>query len=555
MKSDQVKKGVERAPHRSLFNALGMTEEELDRPLIGVVNSYNEIVPGHMNLDKIAEAVKKGIYLAGGTPVEIPAIAVCDGIAMNHTGMKYSLVTRELICDSTECLANAHQFDGLVMIPNCDKNVPGLLMAAARINVPTIFVSGGPMLAGRRLDGKQTCLSSLFEAVGQYNAGKITAEKLKEFEEKACPTCGSCSGMYTANSMNCLTEVLGMGLKGNGTIPAVYSERIRLAKHAGMQIMELVKKDIKPRDIMTKDAFMNALTVDMALGCSTNSMLHLPAIAYEAGVELNLEIANEISQHTPNLCHLAPAGDTFMEDLNEAGGVYAVMNELDQLGILHTDVLTCTTKTLKENIEGCVNLDPNIIRPVENPYMKTGGIAVLKGNLAPDSCVVKQSAVAQEMLQHKGPARVFDCEEDAIAAIRAGKIVAGDVVVIRYEGPKGGPGMREMLSPTSEIAGMGLDKDVALITDGRFSGATRGASIGHVSPEAAVGGPIGLVKEGDMIEIDIINHRIELLVSDEELEERRKNFKPKLPVVKGYLKKYASMVTSANTGAVLKVKE
>ena len=555
MKSDQVKKGVERAPHRSLFNALGMTEEELDRPLIGVVNSYNEIVPGHMNLDKIAEAVKKGIYLAGGTPVEIPAIAVCDGIAMNHTGMKYSLVTRELICDSTECLANAHQFDGLVMIPNCDKNVPGLLMAAARINVPTIFVSGGPMLAGRRLDGKQTCLSSLFEAVGQYNAGKITAEKLKEFEEKACPTCGSCSGMYTANSMNCLTEVLGMGLKGNGTIPAVYSERIRLAKHAGMQIMELVKKDIKPRDIMTKDAFLNALTVDMALGCSTNSMLHLPAIAYEAGVELNLEIANEISQHTPNLCHLAPAGDTFMEDLNEAGGVYAVMNELDQLGILHTDVLTCTTKTLKENIAGCVNLNPEIIRPVENPYMKTGGIAVLKGNLAPDSCVVKQSAVAQEMLQHTGPARVFDCEEDAIAAIRAGKIVAGDVVVIRYEGPKGGPGMREMLSPTSEIAGMGLDKDVALITDGRFSGATRGASIGHVSPEAAVGGPIGLVKEGDMIEIDIINHRIELLVSDEELEERRKNFKPKLPVVNGYLKKYASMVTSANTGAVLKVKE
>ena len=555
MKSDQVKKGVERAPHRSLFNALGMTEEELDRPLIGVVNSYNEIVPGHMNLDKIAEAVKKGIYLAGGTPVEIPAIAVCDGIAMNHTGMKYSLVTRELICDSTECLANAHQFDGLVMIPNCDKNVPGLLMAAARINIPTIFVSGGPMLAGRRLDGKQTCLSSLFEAVGQYNAGKITAEKLKEFEEKACPTCGSCSGMYTANSMNCLTEVLGMGLKGNGTIPAVYSERIRLAKHAGMQIMELVKKDIKPRDIMTKDAFLNALTVDMALGCSTNSMLHLPAIAYEAGVELNLEIANEISQHTPNLCHLAPAGDTFMEDLNEAGGVYAVMNELDQLGILHTDVLTCTTKTLKENIEGCVNLDPNIIRPVENPYMKTGGIAVLKGNLAPDSCVVKQSAVAQEMLQHKGPARVFDCEEDAITAIRAGKIVAGDVVVIRYEGPKGGPGMREMLSPTSEIAGMGLDKDVALITDGRFSGATRGASIGHVSPEAAVGGPIGLVEEGDMIEIDIVNHRIELLVSDDVLEERRKAFKPKLPVVNGYLKKYASMVTSANTGAVLKVKE
>ncbi|UTY37862.1 dihydroxy-acid dehydratase [Allocoprobacillus halotolerans] len=555
MKSDQVKKGVERAPHRSLFNALGMTEEELDRPLIGVVNSYNEIVPGHMNLDKICEAVKKGVYLAGGTPIEVPAIAVCDGIAMNHTGMKYSLVTRELICDSTECLANAHQFDGLVMIPNCDKNVPGLLMAAARINVPTIFVSGGPMLAGRRLDGKQTCLSSLFEAVGQFNAGKMTEEKLKEFEEKACPTCGSCSGMYTANSMNCLTEVLGMGLKGNGTIPAVYSERIRLAKHAGMQIMELVKKEIKPRDIMTKDAFLNALTVDMALGCSTNSMLHLPAIAYEAGVDLNLEIANEISKHTPNLCHLAPAGDTFMEDLNEAGGVYAVMNELDKLGVLHTDVLTCTTKTLKDNIAGCVNLDPNIIRPVENPYMKTGGIAVLKGNLAPDSCVVKQSAVAKEMLQHTGPARVFDCEEDAIQAIRAGKIVAGDVVVIRYEGPKGGPGMREMLSPTSEIAGMGLDKDVALITDGRFSGATRGASIGHVSPEVAVGGPIGLVEEGDMIEIDIINHRIELLVSDEVLEERRKNFKPKLPVVSGYLKKYASMVTSANTGAVLKVKE
>ena len=506
MKSDNVKTGVERAPHRSLFNALGMTEEELARPLIGVVNSYNEIVPGHMNLDKIAEAVKKGIYLAGGTPIEVPAIAVCDGIAMNHTGMKYSLVTRELICDSTECLANAHQFDGLVMIPNCDKNVPGLLMAAARLNIPTIFVSGGPMLAGRRLDGKQTCLSTLFEAVGEFNSGKITEAKLKEFEEKACPTCGSCSGMYTANSMNCLTEVLGMGLKGNGTIPAVYSERIRLAKHAGMQIMELVEKDIKPRDIMTPNAFLNALTVDMALGCSTNSMLHLPAIAYEAGVDLNLEIANEISKKTPNLCHLAPAGDTFMEDLNEAGGVYAVMNELDTLGILHTDVMTCTTKTLKENIEGCVNLDPNIIRPITNPYSKTGGIAVLKGNLAPDSCVVKKSAVAPEMMQHKGPARVFDCEEDAIAAIRAGKIVAGDVVVIRYEGPRGGPGMREMLSPTSEIAGMGLDKDVALITDGRFSGATRGASIGHVSPEAAVGGPIAFVQEGDMIEIDIENN-------------------------------------------------
>lgn len=556
MRSDNVKTGVERAPHRSLFNALGMTEEELARPLIGVVNSYNEIVPGHMNLDKIAEAVKKGIYLAGGTPIEVPAIAVCDGIAMNHTGMKYSLVTRELIADSTECVATAHQFDGLVMIPNCDKNVPGLLMAAARINVPTIFVSGGPMLAGRRVDGNQTCLSSLFEAVGQFNSGKMTEEKLKEIEEKACPTCGSCSGMYTANSMNCLTEVLGMGLKGNGTIPAVYSERIRLAKHAGMQIMELVKKDIKPRDIMTPDTFLNALTVDMALGCSTNSMLHLPAIAHEAGVELNLEIANEISKKTPNLCHLAPAGDTYMEDLNEAGGVYAVMNELDKIGILHTDVMTCTTKTLKENIEGCINLDENIIRPVSNPYSPYGGIAVLKGNLAVDGCVVKQSAVAKEMMQHKGPARVFECEEDAIAAIRAGKIGAGDVVVIRYEGPKGGPGMREMLSPTSEIAGMGLDKDVALITDGRFSGATRGASIGHVSPEAAEGGTIAFVKEGDIIDIDITNHRIELLVSEEELEERKKGFVPKTPSIQtGYLKKYAAMVTSANTGAVLKVKD
>ena len=555
MRSDNVKSGTERAPHRSLFNALGYTDEELQRPLIGVVNSYNEIVPGHMNLDKIADAVKKGIYLAGGVPIEIPAIAVCDGIAMNHTGMKYSLVTRELICDSTECLANAHQFDGLVMIPNCDKNVPGLLMAAARLNIPTIFVSGGPMLAGRRLDGKQTCLSTLFEAVGQFNAGKMTEEKLKEFEEKACPTCGSCSGMYTANSMNCLTEVLGMGLKGNGTIPAVYSERIRLAKHAGMQIMKLVEKDIKPRDIMNEKAFLNALTVDMALGCSTNSMLHLPAIAYEAGLELDLEVANEISQKVPNLCHLAPAGDTFMEDLNEAGGVYAVMNELDKLGVLHTDVMTCTTKTLKENIEGCINLDTNIIRPVDKPYSQTGGIAVLKGNLAPDSCVVKQSAVAPEMMQHTGPARVFDCEEDAIHAIRAGKIKAGDVVVIRYEGPKGGPGMREMLSPTSEIAGMGLDKDVALITDGRFSGATRGASIGHVSPEAAVGGPIAFVKEGDMIEIDIPHHKINVLVDEKEFEARQKDFKPKVADVKGYLKKYASMVTSANTGAVLKVKD
>lgn len=554
MKSNNVKKGVERAPHRSLFNALGMTEEELNRPIIGVVNSYNEIVPGHMNLDKIAEAVKKGIYMAEGTPVEVPAIAVCDGIAMNHTGMRYSLVTRELVCDSTECLARAHQFDGLVMIPNCDKNVPGLLMAAARLDIPTIFVSGGPMLAGRKLDGKKTCLSTLFEAVGEYNAGKMSMDKLKEFEEKACPTCGSCSGMYTANSMNCLTEALGMGLKGNGTIPAVYSERIRLAKHAGMKIMELVEKDIKPSDIMTESAFRNAMTVDMALGCSTNSMLHLPAIAYEAGVDLNLEIANEISRKTPNLCHLAPAGDTFIEDLNEAGGVYAVMNELDKLGVLDKECMTVTGFNVGENIKGCENLDTDIIRPVENPYSKTGGIAVLKGNLAPDSCVVKKSAVAHEMMKHKGPARVFDGEESAIEAIRAGKIKSGDVVVIRYEGPKGGPGMREMLSPTSEIAGMGLDKDVALITDGRFSGATRGASIGHVSPEAALGGTIAFVKDGDMIDIDIENNSIQLLVSDEELEERRKDFVPKVPNVSGYLKKYASMVTSANTGAVLKVK-
>ena len=554
MKSNNVKKGVERAPHRSLFNALGMTEEELNRPIIGVVNSYNEIVPGHMNLDKIAEAVKKGIYMAGGTPVEVPAIAVCDGIAMNHTGMRYSLVTRELVCDSTECLARAHQFDGLVMIPNCDKNVPGLLMAAARLDIPTVFVSGGPMLAGRKLDGKKTCLSTLFEAVGEYNSGKMSMDKLKEFEEKACPTCGSCSGMYTANSMNCLTEALGMALKGNGTIPAVYSERIRLAKHAGMKIMELVEKDIKPSDIMTESAFRNAMAVDMALGCSTNSMLHLPAIAYEAGVDLNLEIANEISRKTPNLCHLAPAGDTFMEDLNEAGGVYAVMNELDKLGILDKECMTVTGFSVGENIEGCENLDASVIRPVENPYSKTGGIAVLKGNLAPDSCVVKKSAVAPEMMKHKGPAKVFDGEESAIEAIRAGKIKAGDVVVIRYEGPKGGPGMREMLSPTSEIAGMGLDKDVALITDGRFSGATRGASIGHVSPEAALGGTIAFVKDGDMIDIDIENNSIELLVSDEELEERRKGFVPKTQNVSGYLKKYASMVTSANTGAVLKVK-
>lgn len=552
MRSDNVKKGVERAPHRSLFNALGMTEEELERPLIGVVCSYNEIVPGHMNLDKISEAVKKGVYLAGGVPVEVPAIAVCDGIAMNHTGMKYSLVTRELIADSTECLATAHQFDGLVMIPNCDKNVPGLLMAAARLNIPTIFVSGGPMLAGKKLNGKKTCLSSLFEAVGQYNAGTLDAAHLEEFEEKACPTCGSCSGMYTANSMNCLTEALGMGLRGNGTIPAVYSARIRLAKHAGMKIMELVEKNIKPRDIMTPAAFKNAMTVDMALGCSTNSMLHLPAIAHEAGVELNLEIANEISKYTPNLCHLAPAGSTFMEDLDDAGGVYAVMNELDSLGILDTTGITCTGKTIKENIAGCVNLDPEIIRPVDNPYMKTGGIAVLKGNIAPDSCVVKAAAVAPEMMTHTGPARVFDSEDDAIKAIRAGKIVKGDVVVIRYEGPKGGPGMREMLSPTSEIAGMGLDKDVALITDGRFSGATRGASIGHVSPEAAVGGPIALIEEGDMISIDIPNTKINVAVDDATLEARRAKWQPREPrITTGYLRRYAAQVTSANTGAVL----
>ena len=554
MKSDNVKKGMQQAPHRSLFNALGFTKEEMDKPLVGIVSSYNEIVPGHMNLDKIVNAVKLGVAEAGGVPVVFPAIAVCDGIAMGHVGMKYSLVTRDLIADSTECMATAHQFDALVMVPNCDKNVPGLLMAAARINVPTVFVSGGPMLAGH-VGGRKRSLSSMFEAVGSYAAGTMTEEQVREYEEKVCPTCGSCSGMYTANSMNCLTEVLGMGLKGNGTIPAVYSERIRLAKHAGMQIMKLVEQDIRPRDIMSKDAFLNALTVDMALGCSTNSMLHLPAIAYEAGVELDLEVANEISQHVPNLCHLAPAGDTFMEDLNEAGGVYAVMNELDKLGVLHTDVMTCTTKTLKENIAGCVNLDTNIIRPVDNPYMKTGGIAVLKGNLAPDSCVVKQSAVAPEMMKHTGPARVFDSEEEAIAAIRAGKIVAGDVVVIRYEGPKGGPGMREMLSPTSEIAGMGLDKDVDLITDGRFSGATRGASIGHVSPEAAVGGPIAFVKEGDMIEIDIPNHKINVLVDEKEFEERKVGFVPKKTEVKGYLKKYASMVTSANTGAVLKVKD
>ena len=551
MRSDAVFKGTQQAPHRSLFNALGLTEEEMNRPLIGIVSSYNEIVPGHMNIDKLVEAVKLGVAMAGGTPRVFPAIAVCDGIAMGHTGMKYSLVTRDLIADSTECMALAHQFDGLVMLPNCDKNVPGLLMAAARVNIPTIFVSGGPMLAGK-VAGCKTSLSSMFEAVGAYAAGKITEEQLKEYEAKTCPTCGSCSGMYTANSMNCLTEALGMGLRGNGTIPAVYSERIKLAKHAGMQIMELVKKDIKPRDIMTEKAFMNALTVDMALGCSTNSMLHLPAIAREAGVELNVDIANEISARTPNLCHLAPAGHTYIEELNEAGGVYAVMNELNKKKLLNTDVLTVTGRTMAENIEGCVNMNTEVIRPIDNPYSTTGGIAVLKGNLAPDSCVVKRSAVVPEMMVHEGPARVFDCEEDAIAAIKGGKIVAGDVVVIRYEGPKGGPGMREMLNPTSAIAGMGLGSSVALITDGRFSGASRGASIGHVSPEAAVGGPIALVEEGDLIKINIPENKLELAVSDEELAARRAEWKPREPkVTTGYLARYAKMVSDSCKGAVL----
>ena len=551
MRSDAVFKGTQQAPHRSLFNALGLTEEEMNRPLIGIVSSYNEIVPGHMNIDKLVEAVKLGVAMAGGTPRVFPAIAVCDGIAMGHTGMKYSLVTRDLIADSTECMALAHQFDGLVMIPNCDKNVPGLLMAAARVNIPTIFVSGGPMLAGR-VAGCKTSLSSMFEAVGAYAAGRITEEQLKEYEAKTCPTCGSCSGMYTANSMNCLTEALGMGLRGNGTIPAVYSERIKLAKHAGMQIMELVKKDIKPRDIMTKKAFMNALTVDMALGCSTNSMLHLPAIAREAGVELNVDIANEISARTPNLCHLAPAGHTYIEELNEAGGVYAVMTELNKKNLLNTDVLTVTGKTMAENIEGCVNMNTEVIRPIDNPYSTTGGIAVLKGNLAPDSCVVKRSAVVPEMMVHEGPARVFDCEEDAIAAIKGGKIVAGDVVVIRYEGPKGGPGMREMLNPTSAIAGMGLGSSVALITDGRFSGASRGASIGHVCPEAAVGGPIALVEEGDTIKINIPENKIELDVSDEELAARKAKWQPREPkVTTGYLARYAKMVSDSCKGAVL----
>lgn len=551
MKSDVIKVGVNAAPQRSLLNALGLTEEEMKKPLIGIVSSKNDIVPGHMNIDKIVDAVKQGVALAGGVPIVFPAIAVCDGIAMGHEGMKYSLVTRELIADSTEAMAKAHAFDALVMVPNCDKNVPGLLMAAARINVPTVFVSGGPMLAGH-VKGKKTSLSSMFEAVGAYTANKISAEELCEFENKACPSCGSCSGMYTANSMNCLTEAIGMGLQGNGTIPAVYSERIKLAKHAGMKVMELLEKNIRPLDIMTEKAFMNALTVDMALGCSTNTMLHLPAIAKEAGVKLNLDIANEISAKTPNLCHLAPAGHTYMEDLNEAGGVYAVMNELTKLNLLNTDLITATGKTVAENIEGCEIKDTDIIRPITNPYSTTGGIAVLKGNLAPDGCVVKRSAVAPEMLQHKGNARVFDCEEDAIEAIHAGNIKPGDVVVIRYEGPKGGPGMREMLNPTSAIMGSGLGHCVALITDGRFSGATRGAAIGHISPEAAVGGPIALVEEGDTIEIDINANTINLLISDEEFTKRKAEWKPRQPkITTGYLARYAKLVTSGAQGAVL----
>ena len=553
MNSDHVKKGMQQAPHRSLFNALGYTKEEMERPLVGIVSSYNEIVPGHMNLDKITQAVKMGVAMAGGTPVVFPAIAVCDGIAMGHTGMKYSLVTRELIADSTECMAKAHQFDALVMIPNCDKNVPGLLMAAARINVPTVFVSGGPMLAGH-VDGRKRSLSSMFEAVGAYEAGKMTAEKVEEYVNKVCPTCGSCSGMYTANSMNCMTEVLGMGLRGNGTIPAVYSERIRLAKHAGMKVMELLKNNVRPSDIMTKKAFLNCLTVDMALGCSTNTMLHLPAIAHEAGVELNMDIANEISAKTPNLCHLAPAGPTYMEDLNEAGGVYAVMNELSKKGLLYEDQITVTGKTVGENIKDVHNLNPEVIRPIDNPYMAQGGIAVLKGNIAPDTGIVKQSAVVPEMMVHEGPARVFDCEEDAIKAIKGGDIVPGDVVVIRYEGPKGGPGMRELLNPTSAIAGMGLGDSVALITDGRFSGASRGASIGHVSPEAAVGGPIALIEEGDIIKIDIPNNSLNVDVSDEELAKRKEKWQPREPkITDGYLRRYAALVTSGNRGAVLDV--
>ena len=551
MKSDNVKKGMQQAPHRSLFNALGFTAEEMDKPLVGIVSSYNEIVPGHMNIDKIVEAVKLGVAEAGGVPVVFPAIAVCDGIAMGHVGMKYSLVTRDLIADSTECMAIAHQFDALVMVPNCDKNVPGLLMAAARLNLPTVFVSGGPMLAGH-VKGRKRSLSSMFEAVGSYAAGTMTEYDVCEYENKVCPTCGSCSGMYTANSMNCLTEALGMGLRGNGTIPAVYSERIRLAKHAGMAVMDMYNKGIKARDIITKDAIMNALTVDMALGCSTNSMLHLPAIAHEIGFDFDISFANPISEKTPNLCHLAPAGPTYMEDLNEAGGVWAVMKELADIGLLNTDCMTVTGKTVGENIKNAVNRDPEVIRPVDNPYSKTGGLAVLKGNLAPDGSVVKRSAVVDEMMVHEGPARVFDCEEDAIAAIKGGKIVEGDVVVIRYEGPKGGPGMREMLNPTSAIAGMGLGSSVALITDGRFSGASRGASIGHVSPEAAVGGPIALVEEGDIIKIDIPNMKLELDVSDEVLAERKAKWQPREPkVTTGYLKRYAALVTSGNRGAIL----
>ena len=552
MRSDVVKKGIPAAPNRSLLYALGYTKEELERPLIGVVCSYNEIVPGHMNLDKIAEAVKAGVRAAGGTPVEVPAIAVCDGIAMGHVGMKYSLVTRDLIADSTEAMAMAHQFDGLVMIPNCDKNVPGLLMAAARVNIPTIFVSGGPMMAGTMNDGRRTCLSHMFEAVGSYYAGKLDEAGLEEYENNACPTCGSCSGMYTANSMNCLTEAIGMGLRGNGTIPAVWSARLRLAKHAGMQVMELVKRDIKPRDIMTPAAFHNAETVDMALGCSTNTMLHLPAIAHECGIELDLDLSNQISANTPNLCHLAPAGESYMEDLEQAGGVYAVMAELTKKGLLNTDVMTVTGKTMGENLEGVVNRDPETIRPIDHPYSADGGIAVLKGNLAPEGCVVKRSAVAPEMMTHQGPARVFDCEDDAIEAIYAGKIVPGDVVVIRYEGPKGGPGMREMLNPTSAIVGMGLGSSVALITDGRFSGATRGAAIGHVCPEAAQGGPIAMVEDGDLITVDITGCAITLHVDEETLAARRAAWVcPPPKVTHGYLARYAKLVTSASRGAVL----
>ena len=551
MIKDTIVEGFNNAPHRSLYHALGLTKEELSRPIVGIVSSYNEIVPGHMNLDKITEAVKLGVAMAGGTPIVFPAIAVCDGIAMGHTGMKYSLVTRDLIADSTEAMVMAHGFDGLVMIPHCDKNVPGLLMAAARLNIPSIFVSGGPMLAGR-VGGKKTSLSSMFEAVGAYAAGKIDDAKLCEYEEKTCPSCGSCSGMYTANSMNCLTEVLGMGLRGNGTVPAAYSARIELAKHAGMQIMELIKRDIRPRDIMNEKSIRNALTADMALGCSTNSMLHLPAIANECGVEFNLDMANEISEKTPNLCHLAPAGSTYMEDLNEAGGVYAVLKELADAGLLDTGVMTCTGKTLGENIADAKNLDETIIRPISNPYSKTGGIAVLRGNLAPDGCVVKRSAVAPEMLVHEGPARVFNSEEEANKCVYAGEIKPGDVVVIRYEGPSGGPGMREMLSATSAIAGQGLDKEVALITDGRFSGATRGASIGHVSPEAARGGAIAYVHDGDIIKIDIPAHKIELMVSESELEERKKTDKIKEnDNLTGYLKRYAKIVSSADKGAII----